>query len=235
MIVPILPGDVSMSIHLLRDLEHLQRQVMTLAGAVESVIYKSIKALIERNGVLAQEVIDGDDQIDLMEVRIYEECLKIQALHQPVAKDLRRIVSVFMISTELERMGDLAVDIAGRAISLVQLPSHTLPANLQAMTDVAASMVRQSLDSYANLDSRQARRVIRLDDVVDRYNDEIIEELIRSMKQSPDLVEPCLSLFSVTRHLERIADHATNIAEDVYYLVEGDIVRHRHESLGPDS
>jgi phosphate transport system protein len=224
-----------MSKHLVRDLENLQRQVLAMAGAVEESIYKAIQALQEHDKNLAREVAEGDNRIDELENAVTEECLKLLALHQPVAKDLRRIAAVLMITTDLERMGDLASDIAERAIALAYPGSQLVPAKLARMTDVTTSMVRQSLDAFVNLDAKLARKVIRLDDEVDRYNAEIIGELIERMKSAPDLIEPCLSLFSAIRHLERIADHATNIAEDVVYLVEGEIVRHRPEAIGPDS
>jgi phosphate transport system protein len=216
-----------MAKHLERDLENLQRDLLALAASVEEAIHKAIRALRERETDPAQQVIVGDTQIDQEENHIEEECLKILALHQPVAVDLRRIAAALKINTELERMADLAEDIAERALYLAQLPVISVPEKLQRMTDLTTTMVRQSLDSFVNLDSRQARRVIRLDDEVDRYNNEIIQELIGMMQESPAMVEPGLSLFSATRHLERIADHATNIAEDVVYLVEGTIVRHQ--------
>jgi phosphate transport system protein len=216
-----------MSKHLERDLENLQRDILTQAGAVEEAIHKAIRALQERNIQLAQQVIDGDSEIDEEENHVEEECLKILALHQPVAVDLRRTASALLINVDLERMADLAEDIAERAVSLARLPPIPIPEKLQRMTDLTTSMVRQSLDAFVNIDARLARLVCRLDDEVDRYNDAIILELIRLMRGSPEMVEPGLSLFSATRHLERIADHATNIAEDVIYLVEGEIVRHR--------
>jgi phosphate transport system protein len=148
-----------------------------------------------------------------------------------VAVDLRRVATILKINTDLERMADLAADIAERAIVLAQPPFIAVPAGLQSMTDLTASMVRQALDSFVNLDADLARRVWRLDDEVDGYNDEIIAELIKSMQASPEMVKPGLSMFSAVRHLERIADHATNIAEDVVYLVEGEIVRHRSEGV----
>src|SRR5262249_51791926 len=151
----------------------------------------------------------------------------ILALHQPVAVDLRRIAAALKVNTDLERMGDLAEDIAERVIHLTSLPPIPVPEKLQRMTDLTTSMVRQSLDAFVQLDTSLAYRVCRLDDEVDRYNNEIIQELIRMMQASPAMVEPGLSLFSATRHLERVADHATNIAEDVVYLVEGTIIRHR--------
>ena len=216
-----------MSKHLQRDLDNLQRDLLGLASSVEEAIHKSIHALQERHTVIARQVIDGDNIIDAEENHVEEECLKLLALHQPVAIDLRRIASCLKINTELERMADLAEDIAERALHLSKLPPIPVPSRLQRMTDLTTSMVRQSLDAFVNLDARLARIVCRLDDEVDRYNSIIIDELIAMMRQSPDMVEPGLSFFSATRHLERIADHATNIAEDVVYLVEGEIIRHR--------
>jgi phosphate transport system protein len=216
-----------MSKHLERDLETLQRHLLGMATLVEETVHKGIRALQERNAQIAQEVIVADNEIDEEENQVGEECLKILALHQPVASDLRRIIAALLISTDLERMGDLAEDIAERAIHLAQPPFIQVPEGLQRMTDLTTLMVRQSLDSFVNLDPRQARTVIRLDDEVDRYNDEIIHDLLGVMRSSSELVEPGMSLFSAVRHLERIADHATNVAEDVVYLVEGEIVRHR--------
>jgi phosphate transport system protein len=149
------------------------------------------------------------------------------ALHQPVASDLRRVVAAMMITTDLERMGDLAEEIAERSIALARGPNIPVPDKLQRMADLTAMMVRQALDASVNHNLEQAERVLRMDDEVDRYNVEIIQELIKTMQTSPTLIEPGLSLFSATRHLERIADHATNIAEDVIYQISGEIVRHR--------
>jgi phosphate transport system protein len=223
-----------MSKHLERDLDNLQRHLVTLAASVEEAIQKATSALQHRDTTLAREVIDGDNEIDEEENLVEEEALKILALHQPVAIDLRRIAAGVKINTDLERMADLAEDIAERAVHLARLPEIPIPEKLQRMSDLTTAMVRQSLDAFVNLDARQARVVCRLDDEVDRYNAEIIEELIRVMRQTPQMVEPGLSLFSATRHLERIADHATNIAEDVVYLVEGEIIRHRPSAVDVD-
>jgi phosphate transport system protein len=223
-----------MSKHLERDLENLQQDLLALAGSVEEAIHKATRALQEREAPLAHEVIEGDNIIDAEENRVEDEGLKMLALHQPVAVDLRRIVSALKINTELERMADLAEDIAERAIVLARLPEVPVSGQLQRMTDVTSAMVRQSLDAFVNLDARLARVVCRLDDEVDRFNTEIIEELIETMQKSPELVEPGLSMFSAVRHLERIADHATNIAEDVVYLVEGEIIRHRPAAVEVD-
>lgn len=217
-------------IHLTRDLDRLQRDLVALAALVEDTIQKATRALQTRNAALAREVIAGDGQIDREDNHLNEECLKIFALHQPVARDLRRVAAALMITTDLERMGDLAEEIAERALALIGQPRLAVPDRLQRMADLTAVMVRQALDCFVTLNQEEAERVLRMDDEVDRYNGEIIAELIATMKSSPDLIEPGLSLFSATRHLERIADHATNIAEDVIYLIGGEIVRHRRPS-----
>lgn len=220
-----------MSKHLQRDLESLQSDLLAMAASVEEAIHKAIRALTQREAKPAEQVIAGDTEIDQEENHVEEECLKILALHQPVAVDLRRIAAALKINTELERMADLAEDIAECALHLARLPVVPVPAGLQRMTDLTTTMVRQSLDAFVNMDTRLARRVCRLDDEVDRHNNEIIQELIVMMWCSPDQVEAGLSLFSATRHLERIADHATNIAEDVVYLVEGNIIRHNSAAV----
>jgi phosphate transport system protein len=219
--------------HLQRELDNLRRDLLRLAGLVEETIYKATRALITRDADLARQVIEADHQIDREENLLDEECLKVLALYQPVAIDLRRIASAMMITTDLERMGDLSEEIAERAIDLAGAPQLPIPDRLQRMTDLVIAMVRQSLDAFVSLTKEQAQRVLRMDDEVDRYNTEIIREVVQSMKRSPALIEPGLSLFSATRHLERIADHATNIAEDVIYLIEGEIVRHRADGLSP--
>ncbi len=217
--------------HFQRDLDSLKRDLISLASSVEDQIQKSIRALRERLPSVARQVIEGDDAIDDEENHVEEECLKLLALHQPVAVDLRCITAALKINSELERMADLAEDIAERALHLAQLPEISVPGKLDLMTDLTTSMVRQSLDAFVNLDARLARTVCRLDDEVDRLNEEIIDELVKAMKQNPTMIEAGLSFFSATRHLERIADHATNIAEDVVYLVEGEIVRHRPAAI----
>jgi phosphate transport system protein len=215
-----------MSKHWERDLDNLQRHLMELATSVEEAIFKGTRALRERDAALAKQVIDGDAAIDQEENYVENECLKMLALHQPVAVDLRRIIAALKINTDLERMADLAVNIAERALALLDLPRIAVPDKLRRMTDLTTSMVRQSLDAFVLLNAEQARQVIRMDDEVDRYNREIIVELIACMRESPDLVPAYVSFFSAVRQLERIADHTTNIAEDVVYLIEGEIIRH---------
>jgi phosphate transport system protein len=220
-----------MSKHWERDLDHLQRHLMALAASVEEAIFKCTRALRERNAELAHEVVAGDSAIDQEENYIENECLKMLALHQPVAIDLRRIIAALKINTDLERMADLAVNIAERALSLSEFPRIAVPDKLQRMADLTTSMVRQSLDAFVMLSAAQARQVIRLDDEVDRYNREIIAELIAHMQQSAEVVPAFMAFFSAVRQLERIADHATNIAEDVVYLIEGEIIRHHPMSV----
>ena len=223
-----------MAKHLQRDLNQLRQDLAELAGRVRVAIRNAILALQSRDVGLAGKVIDGDSTIDEGENHVEEDCLKVLALHQPVAVDLRQVATVLLVNADLERIADLAGNIAERAVALARWPAIPIPADLQRMTDLTSSMVRQSLDAFVNLDVKLARLVCRLDDEVDRYNKSIIDELIRLMQRSPEMVEPGLSLFSATRHLERIADHATNIAEDVIYLVEGAIVRHRPAAVRGD-
>jgi phosphate transport system protein len=220
-----------MSKHLQRDLENLDRGLLELAADVEESVRKAVQALRERSPQLARLVIAGDDAIDDEENRVGEDCLKLLALHQPVAGDLRRVSAAQRISNDLERVGDLAEDIAERVLHLGGFPTTTTPDLMFTLADLAVQMIHESLDAFVTRDVKRARRVCRLDDEADRLNSELIAGLVALMKLSPDLVEPGLSLFSVVRHLERVADHATNIAEDVIYLVEGDIVRHHPERL----
>jgi phosphate transport system protein len=220
-----------MSKHWDHDLDNLQRRLMILVTSVEEAIFKGIRALQERNVALAEEVIAGDSVIDQEENHVEDECLKMLALHQPVAIDLRRIIAALKINTDLERMADLAVNIAERVVSLAALPRITVPDKLQRMTKLTTSMVRQSLDAFVMLNAELARQIIRLDDEIDRYNREIIGELISYMQETTDRVPACLSFFSAVRQLERIADHATNIAEDVIYLIEGEIIRHHRRTV----
>ncbi len=218
-----------MSKHLQRDLDRLHQDLLALAASVEEAIHKAIRALQQRDAALARDVTAGDDQIDEQENRIEDECLKVFALHQPVAADLRRVAAAMMIATDLERMGDLAEGIAKRALVLCDLPALAMPDKIEAMAGRTRAMVRDCLDAFVRHDANLARAVCRDDDEVDGLNAEIIQELIAQMKRRPEGVEEGLSLFSAVRQLERIADHATNIAEDVIYLVEGEIVRHHPE------
>jgi phosphate transport system protein len=220
-----------MTQHLQRDMESIHREILALSGIVEEAIERARRALLERRLDLAAEVIRQDEEIDRREVHLEEECLKILALHQPVAVDLRRIATVLKVNSDLERIADLAVNIAERAQALAEYPDFPMPARLERMIDLSMLMVRSALDAFVNMDAQAARRVCALDDEVDRYNREVINELHERVEAQPKLIRPALHLFSASRHAERIADHATNIAEDVIYLVEGEIARHRHDGV----
>ena len=218
-----------MTKHFHRDLENLQKAILALSSLVEDLIDSAARCLLEPNPELVQEVIDADKQVDQREVAIEEECLKMLALHQPVAIDLRRIAAVLKINHDLERIGDLAVNIVQRADCLHQRPDFVMPGKLERMARLATSMVHGTLNAFVDSDSRAAREICRRDHEVDEINRQIIDELIALMKQRPEMVEPAMHCFSATRHIERIADHATNIAEDVIYLVDARIIRHKPE------
>lgn len=216
-----------MSIHLIRDIDSLHRKVLTMCGHVEEMIHQAVDALHQPQFQKARDILAQDDAIDAMDVQIEEDCLKLLALHQPVAIDLRRITTVMKISAELERVADLGVNIAERACGIVASPEISAPEKLKEMSRLALDMLHRSIDAYVQLDVRLARDVCQSDDQVDQLNREIIDELTVFMKRRPDLIEPAIHLFSASRQIERIADHATNIAEDVVYLVQGEIIRHR--------
>ena len=204
---------------------------MTMSVMVEELVKRAVEQLTSPDLDSAKLLAEEDDQIDQWDVRIEETCLKILALHQPVAGDLRRIATVLKTSNELERVADLGVDIAERAIGLMKGPVITIPETLPEMMRIAVKMLNQSIDAYVRLDSDLARDVFATDHHVDSLQSQIIAQLLGVMRAQHDFVEPALHLFSATRHIERIADHATNIAEDVIYLVEGAIVRHQHQVM----
>jgi phosphate transport system protein len=221
-----------MTLHFMREIERLKKRILSLSAIVEQRVRQAVKAVEERDGQLARQVIDGDAEIDHAEVEVEEDCLKILALHQPVAVDLRFIVAVLKINNDLERIGDFAVNIAERA---AYLAAHDTPAVLLDFPGMAAkgqAMLRDSLDALVNLDPVLARQVCADDDEVDAINRQIYEEVKREIRQRPESLEPLIHLLSISRHIERIADLATNIAEDVIYMVKGEIVRHRAEDYG---
>lgn len=217
-----------MSKHLQRDLEKLHSQLLTLFGVIEQMIDQAARALCERQTDLVQTVLDADREVNEADVQIEEDCLKILALHQPFAADLRRIATVMKVNTDLERIGDLAKNIAERAQGLSDYPFFPIPEQLSEMVRQAVMMVRMAIDAFVNSDTALAKKVIQYDTAVDNNNRLIIGELKELMKKDTGLIEPALHCFSASRHIERIADHAENIAEEVVYLVDGDIVRHKH-------
>lgn len=216
-----------MSIHLNRDLESLHQHILSMCHDVEKVVHRALGELGRPDVVISREIVESDDEIDRWDVRIEDDCLKILALHQPVAGNLRRVSAVMKIAWELERVADVAVNVAERAAGLAGATQIEVPDKLHQMAHAALEMLHLALESFVTKDSHLAREVCTRDDEVDAMNREIIDDLLRVMKSSPDLVEPALHLFSVSRHIERVADHATNIAEDVVYLVDGEIIRHQ--------
>ena len=216
-----------MSVHFQREIENLKKKILAVSSVVEESIARSIAAVIKHDASLAQQVAAGEDEVDAMEVDVEEECLKILALYQPVAVDLRFVVAVLKINNDLERMADHAVNIARRAEYLATFPKLDVPPELAEMAPRTQTMVKHSLDALVQSDTKLARQVCASDNEVDQYNRKmhvLIQDQIRS---NPDQVDRLLHLLSVSRHLERIADLATNVAEDVIYTVEGVIVRHR--------
>jgi phosphate transport system protein len=220
-----------MSKHLQRDIESLNTELLTVSSMVEDMIDKATQALTDRKYDLADEVVKSDEYVDEHEVHVEEECLKMLALHQPVAVDLRRIATIMKVNNDLERIADLAVSIAQRAQAMDEFPAFPIPEVLPRMVVLATQMVRGAMNAFVNMDATAARRIIAMDRTVDQFNRDIIGELQTLMQKRPEAVPAAVHCFSAARHIERIADHATNIAEDVIYLVEGDIVRHRHEPL----
>lgn len=215
-----------MSVHLQKAIEKLKKDLLSLCAMVEEQVQRSLRALLERDEDLARQVERRDMEIDQREVEVEEECLKTLALHQPVAGDLRFIVASLKINNDLERIGDLAVNVARKAVSFAsQLPME-IPFNLAGMGEKTQEMLRDSLDALVNLDPKLANNVCARDDEVDRMKRAIRVRAEEMMRNDPDYVSPLLTLLAVSRNLERIADHATNIAEDVIYMVEGKIIRH---------
>ncbi len=217
-----------MSLHLQRELERLHHEVLSQAGRVEQMIYDSVSALCERRYDLVSSVLSQDDVVDKKEVELEEECLKLLALHQPVASDLRRITTILKLNSDLERIADRACNIAERADSLQSFPYFPTPEELSTMAENATEMLRLALDAFVNSDTKTAARVLQLEARVDAQNREIILELQVLMKQDLTLVEPALHVFSAARDIEQVADHAENVAEEVIYMINGEIIRHKH-------
>ncbi len=219
-----------MSRHFKNDLEQAYHALLALSGEVEAMINLSVKSLMDRDLRTARQVIESDTEIDSTEVRIEDDCLKMLALHQPVAADLRRLTTMMKINNDLERMADLACNVAERASGVVAFDDFPIPDLINKMAEQVVVMVRDSLNAFVNLDVDLADQVIGSDDAVDRTNVAVIDNLSELMSQNPAWVAPALHCFSAARHLEQIADHAVSIAEDVIYMVSGEIVRHKHHA-----
>jgi phosphate transport system protein len=212
--------------HLERDLDRLSKELLTMGAMVEEAANKAFLALSKRRTDLAVEVLQGDGAINEKENLIEEECLKLLALYQPVATDLRYIITALKVNNDLERIGDLAVNISERAAQLAKLDPIPVPESFHKMIPDVQAMMRYSLNSLVNMDSELARSVCKLDDEVDAINAGMYDAMQKLIQNDPSTVERAINTLSVSRNLERIADLATNIAEDVVFLVEGEIVRH---------
>jgi phosphate transport system protein len=223
-----------MPYRLQREIEKLKKQILTLGAVVEERVHMAVRAIEERDEKSARRVIDGDIEIDEMEVDLEEEGLKLLALHQPVAIDLRFIIAVLKINSDLERIGDLAVNIAERAVFVATQKRVDIPFDFPTMSKKVKEMLKKSLDSLVNMDVSLARKICEMDDEVDAIHREMYDQVKNGIREHPDRLDCLIHMLSVSRHLERIADSATNIAEDVIYMIEGKIVRHRAEEYGEE-
>ncbi|TVS20734.1 MAG: phosphate transport system regulatory protein PhoU [Planctomycetaceae bacterium] len=215
-----------MSVHLHRAVDKLKQDLLSLCALVEDQAQRAVRALLDRDLHAAKEVQRRDAEIDQREVEVEEDCLRVLALYQPVAGDLRFIVAALKINNDLERIGDLAVNIARKAATFASLTPMEIPFDLAGMWRKTQAMLRDSLDSLVNLDTALAENVCLRDDEVDRCKRNIRLKCTEMIRQDPDLTAALLTLMAASRNLERIADQATNIAEEVIYMVEGKIVRH---------
>jgi phosphate transport system protein len=216
-----------MARHLQREIERLKKKILALGAIVEDNLRQAFAAIESRDADAARQVILADLIIDENEVEVEEECLKLLALYQPVAVDLRYIVAVIKINNELERIGDLGANVAERAAQLAQTEPIVVPAKLLLMAERVESMLERALDALVRSDPTLARLVLAADDEVDELYPELLDEMKDEIRRHLDRLDALVLLFAVARYLERLADHTTNIAEDVLYMTEGEITRHQ--------
>jgi phosphate transport system protein len=209
-----------------KELENIKKRILALGAIVEERVQMAVKAIDTNDSELAQKIIKTDYEIDEIEVEIEEECLKVLALHQPVAIDLRFIVAVIKINAELERIGDQAVNIAERVGVTAKREQVDFYFDYALMGEKAQAMLKMSLDALIDLNHDLAFKVVLMDDEVDKIKSEAYDKIKKAIRENPDKIGYLINLFLISRHLERLADHTTNIAEEVIYLVEGEIIRH---------
>jgi phosphate transport system protein len=217
--------------HFDQDLDALKQQLLRMGGRTEAIIQKSVESLKRRDSGLAGEVFEDDRAIDRMEIEIDERCVSLLALRQPMASDLRFITASLKIANDLERVGDHGVNIAGNAIKLNQEPPLKPLVDIPRMADMAAGMLREALDAFVRRDAATARRLVRRDDDVDNLNRQLFRELVSFMIEDPHTITRAMELILVARNLERVADLATNIAEEVVFIAEARIIKHHAEEL----
>jgi phosphate transport system protein len=215
-----------MAKHLHRELDKIKKRILSLGALAEERVHRTAEAIHNRDAAVARKIIESDWEIDEMEVEVEEECLKILALYQPVAVDLRFLVATIKINNDLERIGDEAVNISERVLTMAKRPDPGFVFDYTPMSEKAQSMLKMSLDALVNLDVDLAYKVITLDDDVDAIQKEAYDKIKETIKQKPERVAYLINLLLISRHLERLADHCTNIAEEVIYLIEGEIIRH---------
>ncbi|MEK6645099.1 MAG: phosphate signaling complex protein PhoU [Candidatus Firestonebacteria bacterium] len=215
--------------HFDEELKSLNERILYMGGLIESMTYNAIKALVDRNADLVKEIFKTEDEVNKLHIEIDDKCLKLVALRQPTAVDLRFIASAMKINSDLERMGDQAVNIAENTEDLLKQPQLKPLIDLPKMADIAKNMVKDSLDAFVKKDVELAKSVLARDDEVDNLKDQIFRELLTYMIASPQNIERSLDLILISRNLERIGDHATNIAEDVIFMVIGKDIRHHIE------
>jgi phosphate transport system protein len=215
-----------MDTHFHKELEELKQNLLRMAALVQEALNEAVQSLVRRDSDLAQKTFAGEDRINKLEIEIEDMCLKLLALRQPMAADLRFITSAMKIITDLERMGDQAINIAERAISLNQEPQLKPYIDIPRMADLTQSMVRDVLNAFVNRDSKLARSVCERDDIVDAINDQVFRELLTYMIADTKTITRAVHLMIVARCLERIADHATNIAEDLIFMVDALVIKH---------
>lgn len=215
-----------MARHLHRELDKIKKRILSLGALVEERVHRTAGAIHSRDAAIAEKIIESDWEIDEMEVEVEEECLKILALYQPVAVDLRFLIATIKINNDLERIGDEAVNISERVVTMSKRPDPGFVFDYTLMAEKSQAMLKMSLDALVNLDVDLAFKVITLDDTVDNFQKEAYDQIKAAIKQKPDRVGYLVNLLLISRHLERLADHCTNIAEEVIYLIEGEIIRH---------
>jgi phosphate transport system protein len=212
--------------HFDEELQDLKKLLLQMGALVESQIQGALRALAERNSSLASQVIDNDHRVNALDVKMDEDCLRLLALHQPAARDLRFITTAMKIATELERMSDLAENICERAIELNEEPQLKPYIDIPRMANWTLRMVKNSLDAFVQYNADLARKVCEDDDFVDDLTEQLFRELVSFMLENPKTITRAIRLTFIGKYIERIADHATNVAELVVYMVEGKIIRH---------
>ena len=215
--------------HFEEELQVLKQRLLTMGALVEERAHYAVRSLIDRRLDEAQRIIDSDQEVNDLQIEIGDRCVKLLALQQPAASDLRLITSALKINDDLERIGDQAVNIAQNVIKLLPQPPLKPLIDIPRMADIAQAMTRDALDSFVRKDAELARRVLKRDDEVDDLKDQVFRELLTYMMADPGTIQRALALILISRNIERVADHATNIAEDVIFLVEAKDVRHHHE------